>query len=59
MSDRPIRSAEWAYYTIEALVAADVSNIVFGVLLPTPGKVWFDDATLEVIGELLSPPKRK
>ncbi len=56
MSDRPIRSSEWAYYAIEAPVASDVSNVVFGVFLATPGEVWFDDVTLDVIGELRSEP---
>ncbi|MCP5110121.1 MAG: hypothetical protein GY953_04730, partial [bacterium] len=59
MSDRPIRTTQWAYYTIDAPVAADTSAVVFGVFLSTPGKVWFDDVTIEIQGEIRSEPSER
>jgi uncharacterized protein (TIGR03437 family) len=56
MTDQKIRSIAWNYYEIDAPVAADTLQIVFGVFLTTPGKGWVDDITLEVIGEIRSDP---
>lgn len=50
MADRPIRSASWADYTIEADVAPDAEHIVFGLLLAGPGRAWMDNVRLEMIG---------
>lgn len=65
MSGRPIRSTNWADYTIEADIAADAERIAFGLLLAGPGRAWLDDVRLEVIGAArsagtggLPPPQR-
>ena len=50
MSARPIKTAEWQYYEIVGDVAADATLLVVGCLLNGEGKVWFDDATVEVVG---------
>jgi hypothetical protein len=57
MGASPIRPGTWAHYTIDAMAEPDAGGIVLGVLLTTPGKVYFDDATLEITGrlELQSP----
>lgn len=41
---RPITASEWDYYEVEAEVAPDTRQIVFGFLLTGPGKAWIDDA---------------
>lgn len=47
MQDRPIRSAEWAYYEIAGDVAPDAVSLNFGMLVPNAGTAWLDDVTIE------------
>ncbi len=42
---------EWAQYTIELNIPADVLNINFGCILPGNGTAWFDDLQVEIGGE--------
>ncbi len=56
MANRPIRGTSWTYYTIDATVDIEATNVLFGIFLRTPGTAWFDDATLEVTDELLTEP---
>jgi len=56
MSDRPIRATRWAYYSIDATVDPDATNVLFGIFLRTPGRAWFDDVTLEITDELRTEP---
>ena len=56
MAGQPIRSTEWAYYTIDARISLDAAKVIVGVFLSTPGRAWFDDATTAIAGELLSEP---
>ncbi|WP_428151878.1 S41 family peptidase [Brevundimonas sp.] len=51
MSDRPIRSGDWAVYEIMAPVAADATRITAGFLLNGVGSGWIDAASLEVAAE--------
>jgi len=46
-----ITSAQWNYYQIDADVAADSQQIVFGFLIYGSGKAWADDASFVVRGE--------
>jgi C-terminal processing protease CtpA/Prc len=55
MNDRPIRSAEWAYYEITGEVAPDAESLNFGMMLQGSGKAWLDDVTLEALGEAAKP----
>ncbi len=49
MSDRPIRSAEWAIYEIEGPVAEDATRLTVGFLLNGVGTGWIDAASVEVV----------
>jgi hypothetical protein len=52
MHDRPVKgTADWTKYTIDLDVPMNGSKITFGALLHGAGMVWFDDITLEEIGE--------
>ncbi len=42
MSDRPIKTPEWAEYTITGPIAADAQRIVFGALIYGKGEFLFD-----------------
>jgi C-terminal processing protease CtpA/Prc len=50
MGDRPITGANWADYSIEADVAVDARQLVFGLLLVGHGQAWLDEVRLEDIG---------
>lgn len=50
MDDRPISAREWAYYEIIGDVEEDAQTINLGLLFNGTGKVWFDDASLEILG---------
>jgi hypothetical protein len=50
MADRTIRHKEWKEHHVVIDVAADAERLEVGFLLTSPGKAWFDDAALEVIG---------
>lgn len=49
MSDRPIRSQDWAIYEVTGPVAADAVKITVGFLLSGSGSAWIDAASLEVV----------
>ena len=51
MDNRPIRSAEWAYYEITGDVAADAEVLNIGMMLNQEGSAWLDDVTVEVLGK--------
>ena len=53
MGTRPVKSPEWNTYDIETDVGADVSRIVFGVMLFGAGNAWVDDVSIEILGEIL------
>lgn len=55
MQDRPIHSAEWAYYEITGDIADDAATLNIGMLLRGEGTAWLDDVTLEVMAR---PPTR-
>jgi hypothetical protein len=51
MKENAIRgNKDWAQYTLEVDVPYNSSKITFGALLDGEGQVWFDDITLEIIG---------
>ncbi|HET8775563.1 MAG TPA: S41 family peptidase [Thermoanaerobaculia bacterium] len=60
MGDRPIHSAEWAYYEIAGDVAEDAELLNLGMMLYGEGTAWLDDVTLETVAklELRSGPPR-
>ena len=44
-------TSDWTKYTIEFTIDDELTNIIFGVLLPGNGKAWFDDLSIELDGE--------
>ncbi|HEY0158069.1 MAG TPA: S41 family peptidase [Thermoanaerobaculia bacterium] len=58
MDDRPIRSAEWAYYEITGEVAPNAELLNFGMLMQQEGTAWLDDVTLEIVGTVTVLPAR-
>lgn len=48
MSDRPIREAQWGEYSIEGPVAADATNVAFGVMASGTATADFDRIELSV-----------
>jgi hypothetical protein len=52
MSDRPIRSGDWAAYEITGQVAGDATRITAGFLLNGVGSGWIDAASLEVVPDI-------
>jgi hypothetical protein len=49
MSDRPLSGTQdWARHEIVLDMPAEAARIVFGAILSGAGRVWFDDARLEV-----------
>jgi hypothetical protein len=58
MALRPITSPEWHNYEISTIVPADAANINVGAMLIGSGKVYLDDARLEVLADPADvPPK--
>ncbi len=51
MADRPITAKIWTHYEIVGDVAADATQIFVGCMLLKTGRVWFDDASLEILGD--------
>lgn len=49
MQQRPIRSAEWAYYEITGDVESDASVLNIGMMLEREGNAFLDDVTLEIV----------
>ncbi|HVG43269.1 MAG TPA: hypothetical protein VM890_01025, partial [Longimicrobium sp.] len=59
MNDRPIRSAEWAYYEITGAIAPDAEVLNVGMMVQQEGRAWLDDVTLETVKvEVRSAPPR-
>lgn len=56
MSARPIGSGEWQYYEITGNIGADAKALALGVMSLEGATVWFDDATLEVLGPSTKKP---
>ena len=56
MKDRPIRSREWAEYTIEGDVAPDATRVMLGVLMTGKGAAEFDTVRLSDIGAAQGTP---
>lgn len=51
MHDRPVKgTTDWKAYTIELDVPFNSSKVTFGALLHGEGQIWFDDITIEIIG---------
>ena len=50
MMDRPIRSREWAEYTIEGDIAFDAVHVLIGLVMSGAGAAEFDSVTLTDIG---------
>ncbi|MGI9515914.1 MAG: hypothetical protein ACR2NP_02610 [Pirellulaceae bacterium] len=48
MDDRPIRDDGWDHYEIVLDVADDAEKIALGLFILGKGRVWLDDASLEV-----------
>ncbi len=51
MADRPITSSEWRRYEIVGEVAADATEVYFGLMLLGDGRTWVDSVTFEIVGE--------
>jgi C-terminal processing protease CtpA/Prc len=49
MEDRPIRSSEWATYSIQGDVSHEATQVVFGGIARGNATVWFDDFSLTVL----------
>lgn len=50
MDEKPITSAEWAYYEIVAKIDEDVEWINLGVIITdSDGQAWIDDASFEIL----------
>ncbi len=53
MSDRPIKGdTDWIKYEIVLNVPLESSDLNYGVLLNGTGKVWFDQLSIEIIGNI-------
>jgi C-terminal processing protease CtpA/Prc len=52
MQDRPIASPDWNFYDITGTVDSDAAVINIGLMLLGTGKVWIDEASFEVLGNV-------
>lgn len=52
MSHRPISESAWRYHEIVGAVVDDAERLNFGLMLIQQGRVWLDDVSLEVVGEI-------
>ena len=51
MNDRPVKgTTDWTLYTIDIDVPYNAAKITFGAKLSGLGQIWFDDLSIEVIG---------
>jgi C-terminal processing protease CtpA/Prc len=60
MSNRPVRTQDWADYSIVAEVADDAQRITLGLMTFGGVTAWWDNVRMEVIGEftvLQDPPR--
>jgi C-terminal processing protease CtpA/Prc len=51
MGDRPVTSEDWKIYEITGEVDRDAQSIFLGLLIPTAGEAWIDDASFEITGD--------
>jgi C-terminal processing protease CtpA/Prc len=51
MHDRPITSGQWHTYEIFGEVPPNAEEIDLGLMLHPRGRVWIDEASLEVVGD--------
>ncbi|HME90432.1 MAG TPA: erythromycin esterase family protein, partial [Myxococcaceae bacterium] len=49
--DHPVRSTDWQLYDVETSVPPEADSVTFGFVLTGNGRVWFDDASLEIIDD--------
>ena len=54
MSDRPIVSDQWNYYSFEGTVLGNGQTVNLGFILIGSGTAWVDDATLTIAGQMLT-----
>ena len=52
LAQPPIVDEEWRRYEVVADVASDAGSVKFGAFLQGSGKLWFDDASVEILGDL-------
>ena len=52
----PRGTSEWTRYEIDLAVAAEATNITFGLLMPGRGTAWFDDLAIDVDGQPYANP---
>jgi C-terminal processing protease CtpA/Prc len=55
MDDRPIRAATWQTYEIVGDVEPDANYINIGLMFIGHGKVFFDDASVDILGDTPAP----
>ena len=48
MSDRPIKSGNWAYYEIKGKIGSDAKQLLIGAFLMGSGEVNLDDVSLQI-----------
>src|SRR5262249_33703401 len=58
MDDRPIVEKEWRRYEIVGVVDDDATDLAIGMFEKNKGDAWFDDATIEILGDppAIDPP---
>jgi erythromycin esterase len=49
MVDQPVRSPQWARYTVELEVPQDAYSIIMGIAFAGDGAAWFGDLALECV----------
>jgi hypothetical protein len=60
MSDRPVRSKEWARYEIKGSIDPKSDHLVLGMMLFGGGRAWIDDVKLTSVGDsadVCEPPR--
>jgi hypothetical protein len=51
--DQPMTS-DWKFYDVEVSVPTGADSVNVGLILAGNGKAWFDDASIEIVGEAAS-----
>jgi erythromycin esterase len=49
--DQPPHFTDWQFHQVETDVPPEANSITIGLVLTGNGRAWFDDASLQVIGE--------
>ena len=52
----PRGTSDWTRYEIDLPVAAEATNITFGLLMPGRGTAWFDDLAIDIDGQPYANP---